>query len=150
MTTRTVDEEGYVTDDTIAYYLARAHGGVGLITVEMASPEKVGRHRRREVGIYDDRFLPGLARLVDEIVLVSERSLEEAVSLLLQIEKTLCEGAGAAPLAALLTASTAHAAPIEFVEQRKNLMIFDDVDGTVENCCANGVGEECRPCRSEL
>jgi dimethylglycine catabolism A len=67
MTTRTADEEGYVTDDTIAYYLARARGGVGLITVEMASPEKVGRHRRREVGIYDDRFLPGLARLVDEI-----------------------------------------------------------------------------------
>jgi 2,4-dienoyl-CoA reductase-like NADH-dependent reductase (Old Yellow Enzyme family) len=36
MTTRTADEEGYVTDDTIAYYLARAQGGVGLITVEMA------------------------------------------------------------------------------------------------------------------
>jgi 2,4-dienoyl-CoA reductase-like NADH-dependent reductase (Old Yellow Enzyme family) len=67
MTTRTADEEGYVTDDTIAYYLARAQGGVGLITVEMASPEKVGRHRRREVGLYDDRFLPGLTRLVDEI-----------------------------------------------------------------------------------
>ena len=40
--------------------------------------------------------------LVDEIVLVTERSLEEAVSLLLQIEKTVVEGAGAAGLAALL------------------------------------------------
>ena len=39
--------------------------------------------------------------LVDDIVLVSERSLEEAVSLLLQIEKTVVEGAGAAGLAAL-------------------------------------------------
>jgi 2,4-dienoyl-CoA reductase-like NADH-dependent reductase (Old Yellow Enzyme family) len=67
MTTRTADEEGYVTDDTLAYYLARARGGVGLITIEMASPEKAGRHRRREVGIYDDRFLPGLTRLVGEI-----------------------------------------------------------------------------------
>src|SRR5262245_28280556 len=67
MTTRTADEEGYVTDDTVAYYLARAQGGVGLITVEMASPEEAGRHRRREIGIYDDRFLPGLTRLVDEI-----------------------------------------------------------------------------------
>ncbi|PZQ59732.1 MAG: threonine ammonia-lyase [Sphingomonas taxi] len=43
-----------------------------------------------------------VARLVDDIVLVSERSLEEAVSLLLQIEKTVVEGAGAAGLAALL------------------------------------------------
>src|SRR3546814_6161506 len=34
--------------------------------------------------------------LVDDIVLVSERSLEEAVSLLLQIEKTVVEGAGSA------------------------------------------------------
>ena len=28
MTTRTADEEGYVTDDTLAYYLARARGGL--------------------------------------------------------------------------------------------------------------------------
>ncbi len=41
--------------------------------------------------------------LVDDIVLVSERGLEESVSLLLQIEKTVVEGAGAAGLAALLT-----------------------------------------------
>lgn len=40
--------------------------------------------------------------LVDEIVLVGERSLEQAVSLLLQIEKSVVEGAGAAGLAALL------------------------------------------------
>ena len=40
--------------------------------------------------------------LVDEILLVSEHYLEEAVSLLLQIEKTVVEGAGAAGLAALL------------------------------------------------
>jgi threonine dehydratase len=40
--------------------------------------------------------------LINDIVLVSERHLEEAVSLLLQIEKTVVEGAGAAGLAALL------------------------------------------------
>src|SRR6202041_2939415 len=67
MTTRTADAEGFVTDDSVAYYMARVQGGVGLITVEMASPEKCGRHRRHEVGIYDDRFLPGLTRLVGEI-----------------------------------------------------------------------------------
>ncbi len=42
-------------------------------------------------------------RLADDVLLVSERRLEEAVSLLLQIEKTVVEGAGAAGLAALLT-----------------------------------------------
>jgi 2,4-dienoyl-CoA reductase-like NADH-dependent reductase (Old Yellow Enzyme family) len=67
MTTRASDEEGHVTDASIAYYMARARGGVGLITVEMASPEKAGRHRRRELGIYKDEFIPGLTRLVSEI-----------------------------------------------------------------------------------
>jgi 2,4-dienoyl-CoA reductase-like NADH-dependent reductase (Old Yellow Enzyme family) len=67
MTTRLADAEGYVTDDTVNYYMARVRGGTGLITVEMASPTRAGRHRRRELGIYDDRFLPGLTRLVAAI-----------------------------------------------------------------------------------
>ncbi|MCX7311640.1 MAG: NAD(P)-binding protein [Alphaproteobacteria bacterium] len=67
MTTRGSDEDGYVTDQTVAYYMARVRGGVGLITVEMASPERAGRHRRRELGIYRDEFIPGLTRLVREI-----------------------------------------------------------------------------------
>jgi threonine dehydratase len=40
--------------------------------------------------------------LVDDVVLVAERDLEKALSLLLTIEKTVVEGAGAAGLAALL------------------------------------------------
>lgn len=63
MTTRLADAEGFVTDATIAYFGARAEGGTGLVTVEMASPERVGRHRFHELGIYDDRFVPGLSRL---------------------------------------------------------------------------------------
>ena len=43
-----------------------------------------------------------IAKLVDDILLVSEADLERAVSLLLQIEKTVVEGAGAAGLAAVL------------------------------------------------
>jgi threonine dehydratase len=41
-------------------------------------------------------------RLVDEMVTVDEEELANAVLLLLEIEKTVVEGAGAAPLAALL------------------------------------------------
>jgi len=43
-----------------------------------------------------------LAGLVDEVVLVTEDELEQALALLLQIEKTVVEGAGAAGLAAVL------------------------------------------------
>ncbi len=41
-------------------------------------------------------------RLVDDLVLVDEGDIEQAVLMLLEIEKTLVEGAGAAGLAALL------------------------------------------------
>ena len=44
-----------------------------------------------------------IAKLVDDILLVDEPSLEKSVSLLLQIEKTVVEGAGAAGLAAVLS-----------------------------------------------
>ena len=43
-----------------------------------------------------------IRRLVDDIVLVSEAQLERAVALLIGVEKTVVEGAGAAGLAAVL------------------------------------------------
>jgi threonine dehydratase len=45
--------------------------------------------------------LPILRRLVDDMVLVSEQQVEQAIFTLLEIEKTLVEGAGAAALAAV-------------------------------------------------
>ncbi|MGZ3197228.1 MAG: threonine ammonia-lyase [Croceibacterium sp.] len=53
----------------------------------------------KEPGEFTSRIIE---RLVDDIVLVSEADLETAVSLLLQIEKTVVEGAGAAGLAAVM------------------------------------------------
>jgi threonine dehydratase len=50
------------------------------------------------------RITTGIVRdLVDDIVLVSEDQLERAASMLISIEKTVVEGAGAAGLAALLS-----------------------------------------------
>src|SRR5690606_22505178 len=46
---------------------------------------------------------PIVERLVDEILLVTEAQLERAVQMVLEIEKTVAEGAGAAPIAALLS-----------------------------------------------
>lgn len=43
-----------------------------------------------------------VADLVDDILIVSEFTIEEAINTLLEIEKVVVEGAGAAPLAALM------------------------------------------------
>jgi threonine dehydratase len=53
----------------------------------------------KQPGTLTARFIEALA---DDILLVSESDLERAVSLLVQIEKTVVEGAGAAGLAAIL------------------------------------------------
>ena len=45
---------------------------------------------------------PIIEKLVDDIVLVSEADLERAITLLITIEKTVVEGAGAAGLAAMM------------------------------------------------
>lgn len=60
-----LDEGGYITDATIAYYRRRAEGGVGTITVEgcLVSPATVGPEPR----IDSEEYLPGLRRLVEAL-----------------------------------------------------------------------------------
>ncbi len=74
MTTRLATPEGVVTPELIRYYVARAEGGAGLITVEMCSPEPAGRHRAGELGILHDRFLPGLRELTSRLGAAGARS----------------------------------------------------------------------------
>jgi len=64
------------------------------------------------------------AAYVDDIVIVDENSIERAIALLLQVEKTLVEGAGAAGLAAVL----AHAE--RFRGQRIGLVLSG---GNIDN-----------------
>jgi len=47
--------------------------------------------------------LEACRRLVDEVLLVEETAIEQAIQLFLEVEKTVAEGAGAAGLAALLS-----------------------------------------------
>ncbi len=58
-----------------------------------------------------------LAELIDDILLVSERDIERAVALLVAVEKTVVEGAGAAGIAALL----AH--PQRFAGKRVGIVL---------------------------
>src|SRR5690606_4762419 len=60
---------------------------------------------------------PIVERLVSHIALVSEAQIERAVQLLIEIEKTVVEGAGAAPLAAVL------AEPERFAGRRVGLIV---------------------------
>ena len=90
--------------------------GIKMTGVQAALyPSMYGKLTGQDVSAGGDTLAEGIAvrnpseftaaiieKHVDEILLVGEAQLEGAVSLLLQIEKTVVEGAGAAGLAALL------------------------------------------------
>ncbi len=58
-----------------------------------------------------------IARLVDDVVIVSEEDIEEAINALITIEKTVTEGAGAASLAAVM------ANPEKFANQKVGVLL---------------------------
>jgi threonine dehydratase len=90
--------------------------GIGLIGVQAELfPSMYALLNGKQMPCEGDTLAEGIAvqvpgaftsevirELVDDIVLVTEPQLETAVSLLLQIEKTVVEGAGAAGLAAVI------------------------------------------------
>jgi 2,4-dienoyl-CoA reductase-like NADH-dependent reductase (Old Yellow Enzyme family)/thioredoxin reductase len=86
-----LDEDGHISDATIAYYRRRAEGGIGTIIVEgcLVSPDTVGPEPR----ISSEDYLPGLKRLVDEL-----RPYGVAVGVqLMQPGRQVVEGPAVAP-----------------------------------------------------
>jgi len=67
MVTNYCNEDGSVTDRFIAYHEARAKGGVGLIIVEAAFVDPIGKGFTKQIGIDNDRLIPGLKKLTDQI-----------------------------------------------------------------------------------
>ena len=59
--------DGTVTDRLIEYHEARARGGFGLIIVEVTAIDPLGKGSPIQLGIWDDKFMRGLRRLVDRI-----------------------------------------------------------------------------------
>src|SRR3546814_2812249 len=61
-------DDGVITDTEIAHYAARARGGAAMIiTGSGAVAFTVGAASRKQPGLSDDRFIPGLARLADAV-----------------------------------------------------------------------------------
>lgn len=66
MGTKFANEDRTVSQQLIDYHVARAAGGSALNIVEVASVHEASAPRKF-VGIYDDKFIPGLKQLTDAI-----------------------------------------------------------------------------------
>jgi 2,4-dienoyl-CoA reductase-like NADH-dependent reductase (Old Yellow Enzyme family)/thioredoxin reductase len=67
MITNSADEGGYVSDQMLAYYTARARGGVGWIIVESTYVHRAGIMYARQLGLDDDKYVKGLKTLTNSI-----------------------------------------------------------------------------------
>ncbi|MFC1898957.1 NADH:flavin oxidoreductase [Chloroflexota bacterium] len=67
MYTGMAPENGEVTDRHIEHYSARARGGAGLIIIEHTYISPEGKMSDGQLGMDNDRLIPGLKRLVDTI-----------------------------------------------------------------------------------
>lgn len=59
--------DGLVNDWHLTHYATRALGGVGLVLVEASAVRPEGRISAGDLGLWDDRQIPGLKRLVDVV-----------------------------------------------------------------------------------
>lgn len=61
--------DGFVSDREVAYMEAQARGGAGIVTTQGAYPDSKGEGKgfKGMMAIYDDRFIPGLARIASVI-----------------------------------------------------------------------------------
>jgi 2,4-dienoyl-CoA reductase (NADPH2) len=66
--TTNFSQDGFVTDEMMAYFEERAKGGVGLITVEPGVVEYPrGNHLHTNLALDDDKYIPGLKKLTSVV-----------------------------------------------------------------------------------
>ncbi len=61
------NEDSTVSEANIAYMKRRAQSGAGLIITEISEVHPLGSITPRCLGVWDDRFIPGLSKLADVV-----------------------------------------------------------------------------------
>ncbi len=102
-------------------HTSRQRGRVTLVEAEKSIADGI---TVKQIG---DKTFPILRDLVDEVVLVEEDSITAAILMLLERKKVLAEGAGAVPLAALLSGTV----PVEEGSRVVLVISGGNMDGTL-------------------
>ena len=72
--------DGTVGEREIAYYAARAKGGVGLIIAENTCVDPLGKGIPLETGLWDDKHIPGWEKLAEAVHAENPRRCARASS----------------------------------------------------------------------
>lgn len=91
--------DGYATQDLADYYVARARGGVGLITCEACYVERVGRGFLGQLALDHDRYIPDLAKLSRSVHEAGAKIVLQLIHCGRQATSAMCGGQPVAPSA---------------------------------------------------
>lgn len=67
LSTNSADRDGCVTPNTLGFYQVRAHGGVAVALVEASIVQRTANATGPHLGIWDDKFIPGMTKLASTI-----------------------------------------------------------------------------------
>lgn len=95
MATNFGNPDGEVSERLVKYYERRAEGGVGLIIVEATAIHPLGIGFKGGLGIWDDKFIPGLKELSDSI---KKKGAKSAIQLFHAGRQTRSKIIGTQPL----------------------------------------------------
>lgn len=93
------DDEGFVTDANVELYGRLAEGEVGLIITGHAHVQPSGKASPRQTGVFDDRFIEGLARIPAAVHRFPSRVFLQIAHAGRQTKEKLCGCAPVSPSA---------------------------------------------------
>lgn len=124
--------DGFVTERLVRYYEARAEGGTGLIIIEVAAVAPEGRAISHQIGLWADKFIPGLHHLADSI---KKHGARAAIQLHHAGRQTSAQTTGFQPVA-----PSEIACPV--CQDRPHALSVEEIKGLVE-AFAHGARRAC-------
>jgi len=118
--------EDMVTQRVIDFYVERARGGAGLITTQIIMPSSMGMTLPGLMGIYHDRFIPGLRQLAEA---VQAQGAKIAAQIGLQYYRARKEGAPIEEVAPSAVATRRNSSPRELTLEEIQDMVEDFSQG---------------------
>lgn len=120
--------DGFVTDAEVAYMEAQAKGGAGMVTTQGAyiDPKGEGKGYVGMMGIWDDKYIPGLKRIADVIRKYDSKSILQLMH---------CGRVGGVELdytvgpSAVKQAIPRFREPVEMSKEKIELTIKEHIDG---------------------
>ena len=119
MATNKATSNGEMTDAQIKHYTERARG-VGLIVAEHSYVKLNGRLNLNQLGIYDDKIIPGLSKLVKAVH-------KHRTPIAIQINH-----AGGKAISSIIGTQPVGPSPVSIFKETPRELDVDEIDGLIE------------------